>query len=215
MKLTGNFLKGVRVNQVIQYLTYSDILMLSGWGLVSPIIAVFFTEQIVGGSVAVAGLATTIFYVTKSLVQIPVARFVDLKKGEWDDFWTMIIGSLIISFSAFLLIFAQTPIHIYLIQIFYGIGTALSYPSWLAIFTRHIDKKEEGLEWSLYYTATDLGAALTAGLGGFLAANFGYRNLFFIVGVASLVGTAFLAGVTKKLKGHKINLKKLELNTPS
>lgn len=211
MKLTKNFLKGVRVNQVIQYLTYSDILMLSGWGLVSPIIAVFFTEQIVGGSVAVAGLATTIFYLTKSIIQIPVARFVDLKKGEWDDFWTMIIGSVMISISAFLFIFAKTPIHIYLIQAFYGVGTALSYPSWLAIFTRHIDSREEGLEWSLYYTATDLGAALTAGLGGLMAAAFGYRELFFIVGIASLIGTAFLAGATKKLKGRKISLKKLEI----
>ena len=185
--------------------------MLSGWGLVSPIIAVFFTEQIEGGSVAIAGLAATIYFLTKSLVQIPVARFIDLKKGEWDDFWTMVAGTLLISVSAFLFVFARTPIHVYLIQVVYGVGGGLAYPAWLALFTRHIDKKEEGLEWSLYYTATDLGAALTAGLGGLLAATFGYRSLFVIVGFASLAGAAFLAGVTRKLKGHKIALKKIEI----
>ena len=169
--------------------------MLSGWGLVNPIIAVFFTEQVEGGNVALAGLASTVYFLVKSIVQIPVARFIDLKRGEWDDYWTMIIGSLIISMSAFLYLFVRLPWQVIAVQAIYGVGGALSYPSWLAIFTRHIDKREEGFEWSFYYTATDLGAALTAGLGGLLASSFGYNLVFVIVGLASLAGTAFLAGI--------------------
>lgn len=200
MKSLEAFLSGIKIDKIIQFLTYSDILMLSGWGLINPILAVFFTEQIIGGSVAVAGLASTIYFATKCVFQIPIARFIDLRKGEWDDFWIMIFGSLLITLAPFMLIFATFPWHIYIIQIIHGVGGALSYPSWMAIFTRHIDKKEEGLEWSLYYTATDIGSALTAGLGGFLALTFGYRNLFAIVGVLSLIGTLFLSGVTANLK---------------
>lgn len=206
--LNKNFLKrfasGLKINRVIQFLTYSDILMLSGWGLVNPILAVFFTDRIVGGSIAIAGIASTIFFFTKSILQIPIARAIDAKKGEWDDFWIMVVGSLLISFSAFLFIFARFPWHIYLIQIVSGIGCALSYPGWLAIFTRHIDRNHESLEWSLYHTAIDLGSALTAALGGFIAITFGYQNLFAVVGVLSLLGTAFLTGVTGKLKGEKL-----------
>lgn len=200
MRAIQKLLLGIRINRVIQFLTYSDILMLSGWGLVSPILAVFFTEQIIGGSVVVAGLATAVFFTAKSIFQIPVARWIDLKRGERDDFWMMVVGSLAISAAAFLFIFARYPWHVYIIQIAHGFGAALSYPSWLAIFTRHVDKKEEALEWSLYYTATDLGAALTAGLGGLLASYFGYKNLFVVVGLTSLVGTAFLAGIANNLK---------------
>jgi len=56
-----------KVNPVIQALIFSDLLILSGFGLISPILAVFITNQIRGGSLEVAGLATTIYLVSKSL----------------------------------------------------------------------------------------------------------------------------------------------------
>lgn len=188
------------MNRVIEFMTMSDFMMLSGWGLVSPIIAVFFTNQIVGGSVALAGLASTAYFLTKSVLQIPIARFIDMKRGEWDDYYVMMAGSVIITISAFAYIFIKYPWQVILVQMLYGIGGALSYPSWLAIFTRHIDRREEGFEWSIYYTATDIGAALTGGLGGLLAASYGYHLVFVIVGVMSLLGTIFLSGVTRELK---------------
>lgn len=195
-----NLFGGVKVSQVIQYLTLSDFMMISGWGLISPIIAVFFTDQIEGGSIALAGLASTTYFLVKSVVQIPVARFIDKERGEWDDWRVMVIGSLIVTFSAFAYIFARYPWHVIAIQFVYGIGGALTYPAWMAIFTRHVDRRQEGFEWSLYYTSTDVGAALTAAIGGLMAASFGYNLVFLLVGLASLVGTIFLAGITRKLK---------------
>lgn len=194
------FVRGMHINRVVEFLTISDIFMLSGWGLIAPILAIFITDQVPGGTIELVGLSTTVYFLTKSVVQIPVARFIDLKKGEWDDYWTMIIGSLLISLTAFIYIFVHTAGQVYLAQFIYGLGGALSYPSWLAIFTKHIDKKEEAFEWSVYYTATDIGAALTAGLGGFIAQDFGYKTLFFVVGVMSLVGTLFLAQIGNKMK---------------
>lgn len=180
------------INRVIRFLTISDILMLSGWGLVNPIFAVFVTDQIRGGNVEIAGLAITTFLLTKSLAQIPIAWMIDKKRGEVDDFWVMIAGSLIISLSAFFFIFAKTISHILLIQVISGFGAALSYPSWLAIFTRHVDYRKEGFEWSVYFTLTDLGGAVAAGLGGTIANYLGFQPLFLLVGLLSLLGTAFL-----------------------
>lgn len=187
------------INRVIRFLTISDILMLSGWGLVNPIFAVFVTDQIQGGNVGIAGLAMTVFLLTKSLVQLPAAWLIDKKKGEIDDFWVMIAGSLIISLTAFLFIFARAISHIFLIQIISGFGAALSYPAWMAIFTRHVDTHKEGIEWSLYYTTTDLGGALVAGLGGAVANYLGFQPLFLLVGLLSLLGTAFLFVSYKEL----------------
>lgn len=200
MRSKGKWLEGVRIGKVVQFLTYSDIMMMSGWGLVSPILAVYFTENITGGSVAVAGLASTIYFLVKSVVQVPVARWIDLRRGEKDDYWIMILGSILITLSAFAYVLVRYPWQLYLVQVLYGLGGALSYPSWLAIFTRHIDKNEEGLEWSLYYTATDLGAALTAGLGGLMAERLGFIPLFFTVGTMSAIGTLFLVGIVGSLR---------------
>jgi len=199
MRIKGKLFKDVQFSLVIKFLTYSDILMMSGWGLIGPRFAVCVTDQVPGRNVEVVGLASTLYVVTKSVYQIPRARYIEKKKGENDDFYIMILGSLIITISAFLYIFVNNVWTLYGVQMLYGIGGALSYPSWLALFTRHIDKHEEGLEWSLYYTTTDLGAALTAGLGGFIAASFGYNWVFLSVGFASLFGTAFLYGIKNYL----------------
>ena len=81
-----SYFYGLKVNKIIEYLTISDIVLLSGWGMVTPIIAVFFAENIVGGRVALAGLASTVYFLTKSILQLPFARYIDKKKGEWDDY---------------------------------------------------------------------------------------------------------------------------------
>ena len=193
--LFKRYFNHVKVNQVIQFMTYSDVLMLAGWGLVNPILAIFITEQIDGGTVVLAGFAMTTYLLVKSILQIPIARFIDLKRGERDDYWVMIVGSILISVTAFLFMFASAPWHVIAIQIFGGIGSALSYPSWQSIFTKHLDKKEEGLEWSLYFTATDLRAAMAASVGAMIAYIYGYQILFWVVGVMSVMGTLFLAGV--------------------
>ena len=93
----------------------------------------------------------------------------------------------------------EYPWQVYVVQVIYGIGAAFSYPSWMALFTRHIDNHEEGLEWSVYYTTTDLGTAITAGIGGVVAASFGYDIVFFVVGLTSLIGTAFLVFIQDHL----------------
>jgi len=147
----------------------------------------------------VAGLATTIYLVSKSLGQIPIAALIDQIKGEKDDFWLMLGGTIGFSLVPFLYISLKTPAQLYLVQLFYGFSTALTFPSWMAIFTRHIDSQKEGLEWGIYYTLTDLGGALTATIGGILAQNFGFQPLFAIVGFISFTGSLFLLTIKTRL----------------
>jgi len=189
-----------RINPVIKFLTLSDILLLSSFGLITPIFAVFITESIKGGTVEVVGLASAIYLLTKSVSQVPIARFLDKNKGEKDDFWAMVFGSLGITIVPLLYIFIETPVHLYLVQLFYGFFAAVAFPSWMAIFTRHIDKEREGLEWGVYQTLIDLGTAASASLGGFLAYRFGFAPLFVVISIISFFGTLFLLGVYHDMK---------------
>ncbi|OQA83444.1 MAG: hypothetical protein BWY29_00302 [Microgenomates group bacterium ADurb.Bin238] len=72
-KVFARLAGSLKISRVVQFLTYSDIMMLSGWGLINPILAVFISEQVVGGGVELAGMAATVYFVVKSVVQIPVA----------------------------------------------------------------------------------------------------------------------------------------------
>lgn len=189
-----------RINPVIKFLTISDVIVIGGVGLLSPIFAVFVTDGITGGSVEVVGIAEMLFLLTSSLLQVPVAFLIDKIGGEKDDFLFLFIGTLLTSFVFFMYIFIETPMQLYIVQLIYGAITAVTLPSWYAIFTRHIDKKHEGVEWGVYKTLTALASALTAGLSGFIAYRFGFNSLFLIVGIISVIGALFLLFVLKELK---------------
>jgi MFS family permease len=189
-----------RINPVVRFLTISDILVLGGFGLLSPIFAVFITGQISGATVETVGIAEGLYLLARSLTQIPFGRLIDKIKGEKDDFWFLFIGTLLLSFIPIAYIFCDTPLKLYAAQFVYGIVSGATLPTWLAIFTRHIDRDREGLEWGIYQTSAGLSGAIFASLGGFVAASFGFDVLFVIVAVLSSLGALFLLGVYSKMR---------------
>lgn len=192
--------KGVKMNHIIQVLTVSDIMMISGFGLVAPVFAVFITNQIHGGTVFTVGLAGSLFAFFSGFISIPMAHIIDADNGEKDDFRFLFIGSIMQSIVPFLYLFIFSSWQLYLVQIFYGIAAAFSYTSWSAIFSRHLDKDKIALEWSLYNTATSLGAAATAAIGGAIAEVFGFSWLFIVSGIMIFAGSSFLILIAKSLK---------------
>jgi MFS family permease len=174
--------------------------MLSGWGLVNPLFAVFVTQQINGGGLELIGFCTAVYMLIRAFLQMPFARFIDSRKGEMDDFTVMAIGTIINSLTPFLYIIATKPVHVLLIQAVLGIGASMTAPAWLAIFSRHIDRQREAEEWGLYSSMTCLSIAVTGALGGFLAERFGFRFIFFIVGMICTFGSSFLFFVYQDLR---------------
>ena len=179
-------------NLFIKTLTISDIFIISSFGLIAPIFAIFVEDTIVGGNIEIAGFATMVFLLSKSLIQLPLARLIDRTKGEQDDFWFMLLGSIATSLVPLFYLFVTTPNQLYLIQFFYGASQAITFPSWLAIFTRHIDKNKEAVEWGTYYTLTDLSHAGAAALGGIIAYHFGFTPLFLLISLLSFIGSFWL-----------------------
>lgn len=190
----------MKVNNLIKILTFSDVLIVSGWGLVNPLFAVFLTQQIEGGNMELIGLCTAVYLILRSSLQLPFARFIDSHKGEIDDFAVMAIGSFLTSMAPFLYIMATKPIHILLIQAVLGIGGSMASPGWLAIFTRHIDQHREAEEWGLYNAMVGLSGALAGALGGFMTEKFGFRFMYFIVGIICTFGCSFLFFVYQDLR---------------
>jgi MFS family permease len=93
----------------------------------------------------------------------------------------MIIGTFVTGLVPIGFLFSSLPWHIYLFQVMHAIGMAMTLPSWLAIFTRHIDKGKEAFEWSIETTSIGAGAGIAGGLGGIMASLFGFKILFIFV----------------------------------
>lgn len=188
------------INKVIRYLIISDLIWVSGSGLFGPIFAIFIVDYIQGGDEIVAGIAASIYLFTKSILQIPAASIIDKIRGEKDDFWVMFVGSVIGATLPIAYLFVNTPIELYVIQFLLGAVIAFTFPSFMAIFTRHIDKSKEGREWGVYFTLTDFGSAVTASIGGAIAYTLGFPTLICISVIISLLGVSFIWFIRPKMR---------------
>jgi len=192
------FLKDI--NPVVRFLIISDTVIVGATGLLGPIFALFIQDFIQGGNAAVAGLAAGIYLFTKSILQIPIAHFIDKIRGERDDFWLMIVCTVLIALIPLLYLVIHTPLQLYLVQFVLGLFTAFTFPTYMAIFTRHIDKDKEGTEWGVYFTLTDLTSAALAAVGGYLATSQGFPTLIIAVVIVSLIGSLMLWPIKPYIK---------------
>ena len=184
------------INKIVKVLITSDFFLNLGWGLLSPVFALFILEKITLNNPAkaaeVAGFAALAYWISKSLIEIPIGRFLDKKIGEKDDFYFMVVGTFLTGFVPIGFLFASEPWHIYLCQIVHAIGMAMTLPSWLAIFTRHIDKGKEAFEWSVETTSIGAGAGIAGGLGGIIASALGFPVLFIFVSILTFFSASLL-----------------------
>ncbi|PIQ69342.1 MAG: hypothetical protein COY22_00700 [Candidatus Tagabacteria bacterium CG_4_10_14_0_2_um_filter_40_13] len=180
------------INKIVKVLILSDFIIISAFGFVAPIFALFLTGKIQGGTIETVGYAAAIYWIAAVLTRLPIARRIDKTKSEKDDFYFMIFGSILIAIVPFLWIVSSKIWHIYFIQALYGLGYSLRLPGWYGMFTRHIDKGHEGYEWSFDSLVSGVGSGITAALGGIMAARMGFNVLFIVIGALSIIGSAVL-----------------------
>ncbi len=185
------------MNRTLKLLMFSDIFVLTGAGLIEPIMAIFIKENLIGGTIFSAGLASTIFLLTKCFVQLPFSRYVDKhdNKIKW-----LITGTVLMAIVPFIYSFAEHINIIYIAQLIQGIGSGLMYPTWLGLWSRNLDKDQESYQWTVYSTVQSIGAALSAAVGAAIAATLGFKYTFLLVGVMSMMGCGVLFMLEKRKK---------------
>lgn len=180
------------INPIIRDMIFSDFFILSAFGIYGPIFAIYIIGQINGGTAIVVGLATAAYWITRSLLQLPISNALDRLGSERADFAALIIGSFLFSIVPFLFIFATQPWHIYVLQAIYGVGDSLAASTYLAVFSHHLDRRRENFEWGTRSVLVGVGTAVAAVLGGELADHFGFAAIFLLTGVLAIIGSILL-----------------------
>ncbi len=181
------------INQVVLLIIIAEFILTTAWGFLAPVTAIFITQQIVGGTVAVVGFAITIYWVVKSILQLFVARYIDRNHGEIDDFYFFLAGGFLNAVFVAFYYFATEVWHVYTLHFLIAIADSLMAPPFYAIFTRHIDKGQEGFEWSLYSSfSLGAGTALGSAVGGVLASVVGFRAVFLLTGLLTFIFAVIL-----------------------
>lgn len=197
------------MRDIIKFLMISDILVISSVSLVSPIIAIFIESELIGGSIAAAGITASIYLISKSLSE-PIFGKISDKYGYKK---LLLLGSFMMASVPFMLVYTETVTQIFIVQIFGGIGAAISYPGWYALFSNYIDHDKAGYEWGFYDFLVGISSASAAVIGGILAEIIGFRSLFLIYGAMILAGALVLTMIKEpryydiKIKHKKIKLR--------
>jgi MFS family permease len=179
------------VNRIVKFFILSDLTFLAGWGLLDPLFAIFITQNIAGATIGTVGVMAGIYWIVKSLCQIPLSIYLDRTEGERDDFYALVIGLLLSSLVLFSFMAATQVWHLYLIQFFKAIALALYVPAWTAIISRHLDKDKIAFEWALVSTSAGFAIGLTGLIGGWLA-GFGFNIIFLAGGFLGLCSAMLL-----------------------
>src|SRR3989338_3416575 len=105
------------MNKKLFIVILSEILILSSFGLLEPIFADLIIENLEGGSLVTAGLATTVFLVVKCVVQLPLSRyFIDKEKHKTVS---LLFGTLLIVLVPFIYLIARDVQTIFVAQAVY------------------------------------------------------------------------------------------------
>lgn len=201
-----------KFGRVARILIISDFLLHSGWGLITPIFAVFITQQVEGGSLAAVGLIAAAYWFVKASCQPFVAHFLDVKKGEKDDFKLLIYGMFLLNLVPLGYIFAGHLWQVLLLEIFRGACMACVVPSWYGIFARHVQKGWEAFSWSIDSTGIGLAAAFAAAFGGIIASLLGFKMVFVLIAIFGLASSFILLTARDSLFPRKSSDFKIPLS---
>jgi len=174
------------VNSVVKAFMVGEMMLWSAWNSVYPIIALF-AIQLPGGDIKTAASAYSVYLVVRVLFELLSGRLL-MMSGELRKFAVTVIGVSIISIAYFGLARTNQLYELYLFYAIAGCGIGLASPAKNSLFSTHLDKDRESLEWSMLDAAVFMSMALSAALGGFVAEQYGFKILFYFAMVINLVG---------------------------
>ncbi len=185
------------VNKIIKVLVIGDAFLNSGWGLVAPVFAIYIIQDIKGGDIVVAGFAAAVYWIVKSIIQMPFAKYLDRNHGEKDDFYAVFFGLLIVSLVPLGYMISSLPWHIYASQVLYAVGMAMVVPAWFGLYTRHIDKGKEAYEWSVYSTSLGFIIGIFGAVGGVIASVVGFKGIFLMISFFTVIAALVFYSLKK------------------
>lgn len=165
------------------------LLFADGWfnlavGMLGPIYALFVEN--IGGDLLDASTAYFIFMLTTGIVIYLIGLWEDRSKHK-EKF--LIVGYFITSFGILLYYFVNNTIMLFITQMVLGFSTALLTPAYSALYTSFLDKNKIASEWGTWSSSWYIITGFAALSGGFIANSFGFKTLFLVMFVLSLLAS--------------------------
>jgi MFS family permease len=123
------------------------------------------------------------FFWSYAFLQVPIGALADRYGVKYTTAISFLVWSLVSAATGF----ATSLWQLFAFRILLGVGEAVITPGSLRWIRFNIDEKQRGLAIGLFFAGAKLGPAIGAYLAGLLLLNYGWRYMFAILGLGSLI----------------------------
>lgn len=176
-----------QVNPLVRAFILAEMMIWSSWNLIQPIFALY-AITIPGGNIETAASAFSVHLIVRVFGELISGRILT-DRGELAKFCMAILGILIWAISYLGFAFTTNMIYVFIFYGVAGLGIGLATPAKNSLFSSHIDKEKDAMEWGMMDATVFFCISLASLLGGFIASKYGFRPVFFLAFVITLLGT--------------------------
>jgi sugar phosphate permease len=187
-------MKHILFNRPLRTLLVTNALILISAAMLGPISALFVEK--IGGDLLDASVAGGIFACAAGLTTIVSGKYADKVKQSK---WVMAFGYLLMAIGFFLYNFVSTVIHLFLVQILIGFAEAIYSPAFDKLYSEHLSKHSEGLQWGYWEAMNYFTVAIGAFAGGFIVYKLGFGAIFIIMSILSLSSAIYIFLLSREL----------------
>jgi len=171
------------VKRGLKVLLFSDAFINLALGMIGPIYAIFVEK--IGGDILDASWAYFTYMFTAGFVMYLISKWEDRSKHKEK---LIILGYALTSVGCLSYIFVYNQMTLFTTQVILGISIAILNPAFDSLYSHYVIKNEEASDWGVWEAMSYVVTAVAAIIGGYVADFFGFRTLFIIMFVISLVG---------------------------
>ncbi len=167
-------------------------------GAFAPLYAIFVEK--IGGGIFEASSVWATQAITIGILIFLLGRIED----KIDKRKALVLGYSLHFLGFIAYIFVQNVLQLFLLQIFFGIASAITIPAFDAFYSRSLDRGKESSEWGIWESGTRIIMALSAVAGGYIASTYGFRTLFIFMSVFSGISVLIVAHLLRREEYAKL-----------
>jgi DHA1 family multidrug resistance protein-like MFS transporter len=142
-----------------------------------PIIPLY--AKTIGADTVQIGIINSAFLLMAGILSLPLGILSD----RFGRKLFAALGLIVLSATSFLLYFSKTPMQVLWIYLFFGAGVASFGPTMMSFVADFTPPTHLGRSYGWYTTALYTSMSLGPGIGGFIAQQSGFLQVFFISGI--------------------------------
>lgn len=173
-------------------LSLADIFSWGPYMVISALSGLYLATKLDMDAVQVIAIGTSIYYITRSVIQMPIGKITDKIKSDSDEILFLLIGAILMGLPFIVYPFISIPIHYYILQFVFGLGVSFNLTNWRKLFALNVDKNREGTQYGFYEICMSGGAAIFSALIGSLGS---LSNRYFDIIIVSAGIVMLLASV--------------------